>query len=142
MRRILFLLLALPLATSVFRAAAEEVEIHIRVINGKSGRPVQDEKLNVYRDRDQMGSEVYPTGERGLILLRVERGASIRVAPNIYVTCHPYKAGDKERFYAVEHILAEGIVDSNMCGKKKVIAKPGEFVFFERSRSLWEWMRL
>jgi len=47
------------------------------------------------------------------------------------------------RLYKVIEILEHGMSDENMCSKKiRVTAKPGEFVFFERPRTFWEWMAL
>ena len=142
MKRALLLLGSLSLAAVGLTSAAEEVEVHIRVINGRSGRPIPDEQLNVYRSIGQRDSEIFPTDRNGGITLRVDRSASIGVGSNIYVTCHPYRPGDTSRFYSVEGILSEGFTDSNMCGKAKAYAVPGEFIFFERPRTIWEWMRL
>jgi hypothetical protein len=123
-------------------AKAQLVSIQIRVLNGKNGKPIKDEKLNVWRTADQRDSEIMPTDTNGVIPLEVDKNSSIRVGGNIYFTCHPYKAGDKERLYSVEKILNEGIVDLNTCGNANVLAKPREFVIYERPRSLWEWMKL
>jgi hypothetical protein len=123
-------------------AKAQLVSIQIRILNGRSGKPIKDEKLNVWRRADQRDSEIFPTDKNGVITLEVERTSSIRVGSNIYVTCHPYKAGARERLYAVEKIVTEGIADLNECSKIKASATPGEFIFFERPRSLWEWYRL
>ena len=142
MRSYLFIGILLMSACYFAKAEGQTVEIHIKVINGKNGKPIKDEKLNVWRHADQRGSEIMPTDENGVIRLEVNRSSSIRVASNIYVTCHPYKAGDKQRSYAVEKIISEGIADLNECGKTKAAATPGEIILFERPRSLWEWYRL
>jgi len=138
------MLVGILLLSACYAAAAKTqlVEIHIKVINGKNGKPIKDEKLNVWRSADQRGAEIMPTDENGVITLEVDRSNSIRVASNIYVTCHPYKAGDRDRFYTVEKVLSEGIADLNECSKIKATATPGELIVFERPRSLWEWYRL
>jgi hypothetical protein len=142
MKRHLRLLGLVCLTTICFQASAEEVEIHIRVINGKNARPIADEQLNVWRNVGQKGSEIFPTNKNGIITLRIDRSASIEVESNIYVTCHPYRVGDARRFYSVDKIVSEGLTDSNMCGKTRVFAMPGELIFFERPRTLWEWLKL
>ena len=129
-------------ACYALKGEAQLVEIHIKVINGRNGKPIKDEKLNVWRSADQRGSEIMNTDKNGVITLEADKASSIRIASNIYVTCHPYSAGDKERLYAVEKIFNDGLADLNECSKITVTAKPGDVIFFERPRSLWEWYRL
>jgi hypothetical protein len=74
----------------------------------------------------------------------VDRNAAVSFASNIQVTCHAYGPNERQqRQYRVSEILDHGISDENMCSKKiRVEAKPGEFVFYERSRTFLEWWRL
>jgi hypothetical protein len=74
----------------------------------------------------------------------VGRDDVLAFVSNIQVTCHPYGKDEHAlRKYRVSDILEHGITDQNMCSNAaRVQAKPGEFVFYERPRTIWEWMRL
>jgi hypothetical protein len=141
-RSYLFIGILLMSACYIAKAEGQTVEIHIKVINGKNGKPIKDEKLNLWRSADQRDAEIMPTDKDGVITFDVDRSGSIRVGSNIYVTCHPYKSGETERFHAVQKILTEGIADLNECSKVTAAASPGELIVFERPRSLLEWYRL
>jgi hypothetical protein len=122
-------------------AVSQDVDVRIRLINGKNGKPITDENLNIFRNGSGFAENAKPD-RNGVITLRIERSAVFGVGSNIQVTCHPYKPNEKEvRTYSVGKVLSDGIVDLNTCSKKvKATAQPGEFIFFERPRTFWEWM--
>ena len=134
-------------AASPISSFPEEVVITIRLINGKNGKPVTDENLNIFR-AGSGGAENIHADKNGLIRLSIDRDAVVGFAGNIDVTCHPYSKQEIEtrqlqRQYKISEILEDGISDENMCSKKiRITAKPGEFVFYERPRTLWEWWAL
>jgi hypothetical protein len=133
-------------ATCPASLVAEDVVLTIRLINGKNGKPITDENLNVFRNGSRF-AENFRADHNGVIRLTIDRDAVVDFASNIQVTCHPYSANDGSehlpRLYRVREILETGISDKNMCSKKiSVEAKPGEFVYYERPRTFWEWMSL
>jgi hypothetical protein len=122
---------------------AEDVIITIRLVNGRNGKPITDENLNVFINGSHF-AENYKAHQDGTFRLTVDRNATISFASNIEVTCHPYSPSEREmRWYRVSEILDHGISDDNLCSKKvHVEPSAGEFVFYERPRTLLEWWRL
>ena len=122
---------------------AEDVTITLRLVNGRNGKPITDENLNVFLNGSGF-AESYRADKNGTIRLTVDHNATVSFASNIDVTCHPYTPNERQqRLYRVSEILDHGISDENSCSRKiRVEARAGEFVFFERPRSLWEWWRL
>ncbi len=115
----------------------------IRLVNGKNGKPITDENLNVFLNGSSF-AESHRADKNGVIRLTVDRNATVSFASNIEVTCHPYTPHERQqRQYRVGEILDHGISDENLCSKKiRVEARAGEFVFFERPRTFLEWWRL
>src|SRR5580693_418246 len=60
-----------------------------------------------------------------------------------YINCDASKQNDPEReiWYPVDVILKAGVVAPNECSKTEYTAKPGEFVFFVRKRSVLDRIR-
>jgi hypothetical protein len=81
--------------------------------------------------------------EPGTVSIAVHSSYRIGFANWSYVNCDcvrdrgPYQ----EHWYSISEILASGIAAPNRCNKRKVIAKPGEFIFFVRPMTFWEKMR-
>jgi hypothetical protein len=123
--------------------SAQDVTITLRLVNGRNGKPITDENLNVFLNGSGF-AENYRADNNGTIRLTVDHNATVSFASNIDVTCHPYTPNERQqKVYRVSEILDHGISDENSCSKKiRVEARAGEFVFFERPRTLWEWWRL
>jgi hypothetical protein len=123
--------------------SAEDFTITVRLVNGGNGKPITDENLNVFLNGSGF-AENYRADKNGTIRLTADHNATVSFASNIDVTCHPYAPGERrQRQYRVSEILDHGISDENLCSKKiRVAARAGEFVFFERPRTLLEWWRL
>lgn len=138
------------LLTCVLRCAicattlhGQSVTVNIRLVNGKNGKPITDENLNVWVN-DAKGSQLFRPSEDGIIKLQVANGDVLSFASNLQVTCHPYNKDERSlRRYSVSEILMHGISDENSCSKKiRVEARKGEFVFYERPRTFLEWWLL
>ena len=121
----------------------QDVNVRVRLINGKNGKPITDENLNVWVN-DARGSQLFRSDHDGIINLGVAGTDFLSFASNIYVTCHPYGKDEHSlRKYRVSEILDHGISDGNLCSKKiHVELTPGEFEFYERPRTFLEWWRL
>jgi hypothetical protein len=121
----------------------QDATVTVRLINGRSGKPVIDENLNVWIN-SATSSQLFRPNADGAINLQVASGDVLSFASNVQITCHPYSKDEHSlRKYAVGEILAHGISDENFCSKRiRVEAKPGEFVFYERPRTFLEWLRL
>jgi hypothetical protein len=119
------------------------VSVDVRLVNGKNGKAITDENLNVWLN-DAKDAQLFRPDRDGVIKLRVSGSDVLSFASNIDVTCHPYSSDEHTlRKYRVSEILAHGISDENLCSRKiRVEPKSGEFVFFERPRTFLEWWRL
>ena len=69
------LLCALLIAPCV--SHAQTAEIHIRIVNGKNGRPIKNETLRVWTTRDHIDADLWPTDATGAVLLKVDGNAQI-----------------------------------------------------------------
>jgi len=56
---------------------AQTVEIHIRIVNGKNGRPIKNETLRVWTTRNHVDADLWPTDATGSVLLKVDGNAQI-----------------------------------------------------------------
>jgi hypothetical protein len=119
---------------------AQTVEIHIRIINGKNGRPIKNETLRVWTTRNHVDADLWPTDATGLILLKVDGAAQIALDENLNASCRTLPANQQsfQLLYSVAEILSKGISTDNSCGTIRVAAKPGELILFERPFTLME----
>jgi hypothetical protein len=145
-------------------------EIRIRALNGRNGRPISNECLNVWTGTSRGEHIVAATGENGIAVLHLtdtelqaEAGCpgwptrarmeadGIILSGDRYVACQEYSKltpgeppTDPLRImpsYPIKSILQSGVGSSNTCGKFRAEPKPGELVFYVRPRSFWERMR-
>jgi hypothetical protein len=169
--RLRFPLGRLLLVLALARLGTAEVaaqDIRIRVLNGRNGRPVSDQCLNVWVAGKRMFDAVIPTDGGGIAVFhlagdpnnRVQEGRckgvaapypavthaeAIQTVPAWPVDCQPYKKIRPHQYspppsYSVEQILATGLVARNSCGKVNVSARPGELIVFTRALRPWEWI--
>jgi hypothetical protein len=119
---------------------AQTAEIHIRIVNGKNGRPIKNETLRVWTTRDHVDADLWPTDATGSVLLKVDGNAQIAVDANLYANCRalPQNQQPSQLLYSVAEILNKGISTENTCGNIRVAAKPGELILFERPFTLLE----
>ena len=68
----------------------QNVTVTVRLVNGKNGKPVTDENLNVWVN-DAKSSQLFRPDGDGIIKLRVGSGDVLSFASNVEVTCHPYR---------------------------------------------------
>jgi hypothetical protein len=132
------LLCALLIAPCV--SHAQTAEIHIRIVNGKNGRPIKNETLRVWTTRDHIDADLWPTDANGAILLKVDGAAQIALDENLNASCRTLPANQQsfQLLYSVAEVLNKGISTDNTCGTARVTAKPGELILFERPFTLME----
>jgi hypothetical protein len=119
---------------------AQTVEIHIRIVNGKNGRPIKNETLRVWTTRNHVDADLWPTDATGSVLLKVDGNAQIALDENLNASCRTLPANQQsfQLLYSVAEILNKGISAENTCGTIRVTAKPGELILFERPFTLME----
>lgn len=119
--------------------------ISLRVLDGKTGMPVQAANFLVLVDyRDTIHNEWVKINDDGSVFVTLPADvrefsvkATYEMGMATYINCDAAKESDKERniWYPVPLILRNGVVAPNECGKTDYEAKPGEFVFFVRKRA-------
>jgi hypothetical protein len=117
--------------------------IHLRVLNGRNGRPISSERVQVWIDITMDGNtQVIPrqlsTDSNGQAELYVGGATTIRIASIDYFDCRPFRKNAPRPTYSVAEILSSGLATANRCGKPRVEARPGEVVFFVRPFTWWE----
>jgi hypothetical protein len=108
---------------------AQSPQVHIKVINARTGHPVTDERLNVALKVDQIGSVAMATDKNGIIDVNIGKATIIRILSNIYADCRP--RAELYTNYPIDTIVKTGITTGNLCSDAKPKAKPGELILFE-----------
>lgn len=108
---------------------AHAQQLHIRIFNAKTNKPVTDEQLNVALRTDQIGSVAMATDKHGLILVHTGKATTIRILSNMYADCRP--RAELYTDYAIATILSTGITTGNLCSRITLPTKPGELLLFE-----------
>lgn len=119
--------------------------IHIRLLDGKTGLPVQADNYLVRVDGDEtVHNDWVHINDDGSVMVTVPADAkeiAVKATYNMdmdtYINCAISKESEKERnvWYSVSKIVQTGLVAPNECSETHYTAKPGEFVFFVRKRS-------
>jgi hypothetical protein len=119
--------------------------IHIRLLDGKTGLPVDADNYLVRVDHHAtVRNEWVHIGDDGNVTATLPANtkfisvkATYDMSMDTYIDCDIAKESDKERdvWYPVSAILQSGLVAPNECSDTHYTAKPGEFVFFVRKRS-------
>jgi hypothetical protein len=122
--------------------------IHIRLLDGKTGLPVEASNYMVRIDRhDTVHNEWVKINDDGTVTVTLPADAkeiavkaTYELSMATYINCDAAKEKDKERdiWYPISQILQSGLVAPNECSKTNYTAKPGEFVFFVRKRTFLE----
>jgi hypothetical protein len=157
-----------PLRTAILRCilfafapiglVAQTATIHVRVIDGRTGKNLSGMNLSFvdYRsDRD--GSTAADLNGRTTVKTSVD-GDSYIANPDVHgvlvfnwlggglwTPCTRQKLYDSdtrtygsEHLYPVSTIVASGLVATNNCSKRTAAAKPGELIIFIRPATWWE----
>jgi len=116
--------------------------IVIRVVDGRTGHAISDEKLQLWIDSETGSAISISTDSGGVARLDVPRSAKLILSANLYVDCRYSKQTGSERpSYLVSDILQSGVLAANTCGKLKIAPTPGELIFFVRPEHWWEGMK-
>jgi len=116
-------------------------KIVLRVLNGKSGKPIKHDSPSIWLGNTQHPMNP-PTDSKGEIMVDIHEAEprEIRVMPNWYADCRfrdDHAAGMKVR-YPLDEIIAKGVVAENVCGKSLANPVPGVLILYVRPRTLKE----
>jgi hypothetical protein len=132
----------------------------IRLINGKSGKPMRNKNLKVtfwwenpaiqHKDKwsplgDQGGTEVN-VGKTGEAQIQIPPNATkIEVEEGLKAGKEPYRVpyfdcnDDGFQMLSLDEVLRQGFVHRNSCSQKlKVVAVPGQIVLFAMPTPWWK----
>jgi hypothetical protein len=139
------LVIALLILGMVLSAPLAAQTITIRLLNGKSGRPLTNKNVTLaWSPGYFMQDSVVHFGQNGIGMIQVPVGAefitmmggpkvgkeSYRIA---FIDCNATFA---ERIQ-ITQVLKNGYVPRNNCGKKSAIPRPGEIVFWAMPNPWW-----
>jgi len=111
------------------------------LLNGKNGKPIKDERPNIWlgNAKDDI---LQWTDSKGEILLEIDQAQprEIRVRGNFYVNCR--QRGNQLTAinvrYSLDEIVSKGVVTENDCGKSHVDPIPGKLVLYLRPMTFKE----
>lgn len=133
------LCLTLCLVVLIVQAQNPTVLIRIKLIDGRTGRPMKNEQVGLENRADYREISVR-TDKYGIASLNISRDAVILVHnTDGYVNCGDERGGLAHNDFKVSEILSTGVVEAitqpNRCSKASGVPKPGELVLFVRP---WE----
>lgn len=112
------------------------VTVRIKLIDGRTGHPIKNEKIG-FEDRSDNHDISVRTNDLGVASLQIRRDAVILVHnTDSYVNCADERGGLLHNDFRVEKILSTGIAQAlpqpNLCGKVSAVPSPGELILFVR----------
>lgn len=121
------------------QAGTEMIRIH--VVDGRNGKTVKDEHVQVWINSRTGNALSLNPGPDGIAVLDAPEGSSIQIESNFYKDCRPFKKDVPRPAYSVDEIKHDGIAAENACGKLNSEARRGELVFYVRPIHGWEGMK-
>ena len=126
-------------------SVAEGDTLIIRLLNGKTGKPVKNSVINVWLEDTQVAALNPTTDSNGEIHLRTANAQrkTLRFLPGNSVDCRYQKGQLFEPVkFPIQEILSHGVVAPNLCGNATATPSPGLLVIFVRNLTLMEKWRL
>jgi hypothetical protein len=128
--------LTLCLVVLVVKAQSPTVLIHIKLIDGRTGRPMANEQVGLENGADYHEISAH-TDQFGIASLNLSRDAVILVHnTDRYVNCGDERGGVVHNDFKVSEIFSTGVVQQiaqpNLCGKASGVPRPGELILFVR----------
>jgi hypothetical protein len=146
--------------------AAKAQEVRIKLINGKNGRIVANECLNVCVGKTVNAPSV-PVDKDGVVLIhltdddtKVKLQQSESACGGHGVVNPVFKYADTINInsngiscdlrgstqwrilkFQTRDVLQAGVVTGNVCGKVRVSPRPGELILFVRPETFWEQLK-
>lgn len=121
--------------------AAHPQTLHLRILDGRNGRPIANEQPQVFWIGQQNDSPIQlQTDQDGVAKLDLPSGKVeyVRIEANLYYDCRKVSKDMTTQAYYVPEALRSGIAAINTCGNLDIDAKPGEIILFVRPLHRWE----
>ena len=134
--------LALFLSLFVLYAQDATITVRIKLIDGRTGHPIKNEKIGL-EDRTDYHDISVRTNDLGVASLQIRKDAVILVHnTDQYVNCADERGGLVHNDFKVEKILESGIAQAipqpNICDKVSAVPSRGELILFVRPWRLGE----
>jgi hypothetical protein len=134
--------LTLFLVVLIVQAQNATVSIHIKLTDGRTGRPMKDQQVGLENPADHREISVR-ANQFGVASLNISKDAVILVHnTDKYVNCGDERGGLIHNDFKVSQIVSTGVVQAimqpNLCGKASGVPRPGELVLFVRPWRLGE----
>jgi len=157
-------LILIPTVLGLFGPALRAQDIRIKVVDGRNGRIINDECVNVWVGEKTVEALLIPTNRDGIALLHlvgsdrdtnVQRNGSacggwgvvdpvVRYADKIgittghYMPCQAHPVDSPRLLFSVQEVLRFGAATANLCGRIEASLHSGELIFFVRPLHWWE----
>jgi hypothetical protein len=136
--------------------AQNDRTITVRMLDSKTGQPITTSEIEVRMrvpvtsnetkgippvyvrpNKDGVGIATFPIAASDIRVY-----ASYGKANWSYVNCDSVqdRGSTQEHWYSISEILATGSAAPNLCNKRKIAVRPGEFLFFVRPMAFREKM--
>ncbi|HZY61605.1 MAG TPA: hypothetical protein VFE38_03700 [Edaphobacter sp.] len=133
--------------------------LHVRLLNGSSGKPISNAYINVWVDDQRKEAIPISIDSNGDAILRLTGDATDKGVPaaSANLPTFPYASEIKIQVgfalcqvkqqkyswlqitpYSTEHWIRAGIMTANTCGKAIAKPEPGVLVIFVRPLNFWE----
>ena len=119
--------------------------ITIRLLDGRTGKPIITDEAEVWIDKDQSHVLTVHAALDGIATVQVPSGVT-----EVYVTarqdgwylnhCEVTKEKPVSSF-SMEQITKDGVVSANRCSRKTAVARPGELTMFLHYQNIWDKMK-
>lgn len=115
-------------------AQTPKPEVHLRVLDGRNGRPVANETVSLWYDEREGAAMVVTTNDEGMAVLPPPLQDPLRIVlqPLQSIDCRTQR--EEPVFYSLRTIAEFGMMAQNTCGQPMVRKHKGEVVLFVRSR--------
>ncbi len=124
-------------------ATARAQQIHLRIINGHSGKPVVNATVItlITPGPAHPVANLPTTDANGLTTLSVPVDGRVSAVVTSYPTCRHVAKVDRTRSpisFSISQVESSGIVEMNNCSKQIAPPTPGELTLFVRPLHWWE----
>jgi hypothetical protein len=143
--QIAVVLLSLLVVCPTQQTGASSGTIILRMLNGKTGKPIKHDLTNIWLG-DAATFSLVQTNSKGEITINIGnvQPFEIRVLPGNHVDCRSIDSEKGGRLvrYSIEEISSKGVAGENLCGKAGVLPAPGVLVIYARPMTFIEGMKV
>lgn len=127
------------LITCIFGKAVPGQTVVVRLINGRSGKPIAKGRVYIAFDDLHSGQPLNLTTNReGEIQFDASGATTLQVHPVGMVSCGEQRTGMPMRNYSILRILKTDLVTENHCGRSDAEPLRGRLLYYVRPATEWQ----